>query len=195
MTHPPEQVKDAAYVMHEKGKDTDAQILGFLRDNPNSTVSQIAEYLGMTNGRVDNGIKRLQGRGLVKVQYYRRNRGLVKKIRSANEPETPFDILYFPLEFLNSRRWEKKAYFCALSRSAIKISPVKECLDNCLLVEESPIERVKGQVKIRIPEQFVNFYELPNSEMELSGRGDELLLTINSTLVPLDVPDNYISIR
>lgn len=185
------EVKDAPFVMKERGEETDQEVLSFISTHPEATVSEIAFELEMSNGKVDGSIKRLEDKREIQVQYYRRNRGLVKKIKLINEIDHQYDEISFPLKSLNKKLWKEKAFFCALSRSAIKITPEENIIDDCILVKESTIKKVDKNILVKIPEAFVNFYELPNSEIDVSGIGNELFLTIDSTVIPLDVPQNY----
>jgi hypothetical protein len=44
-----------------------------------------------------------------------------------------------------------------------------------------------GKLRFRLPSRFVDFYEIPNSEVDVSGSGDEILLTIESTVIPVEL--------
>jgi hypothetical protein len=185
--------KDAPAIMKERGTETDQAVLTYIMNNSDCTVKQIADDLDMTNGRVDNSVKRLYEKKLINVQYYRRNRGLIKKISFSNQLPQKYDEVEFPLRFLNKESWNKTAFICAKSRSTMKIqSNLDEVSKNdCLSFEEIEIKTIKNKLFMKIPERFVHFYELPNSELGISGYDDELLLTVESTIIPLEVPYGY----
>jgi len=72
-----QRVMDAPAVMKEQGKETDELVYSYIRENPDSTIREIAEHYDVSNGRVDHSINRLKEKGLVEVSYFRRNKGLV----------------------------------------------------------------------------------------------------------------------
>jgi len=185
--------KDAPAVMKERGKLTDDLVLTYVKKNPESTIKEIAEHYGISNGRVDHSIKRLKEQGLVDVTFFRRNRGLIKKVRIIDSEIIPFDEVSFPLVGLDEKKWKDEVFICALSRSAIRVSPIMkdEWKDECILILKSNITKNEHKVEFKIPEKFVDFYEIPNSEIDASGFGDEMLLTIDSTVIPVDLPYNY----
>jgi DNA-binding MarR family transcriptional regulator len=71
---------NAPAIMKLKGTETDKAVLGFIRENPDSTINEIASSLEMSNGRVDHSVNRMRKNNFVAIQYFRRNRGLVKKL-------------------------------------------------------------------------------------------------------------------
>ena len=184
---------DAPAIMKEQGKETDELVYTYIRENPNSTIKEIAEHYGISNGRVDHSVNRLKEQGLVDVTYYKRNRGLVKKVRAVDAETMPFDEVSFPLAGLDENKWKEEVYICALSRSAIRVSPTirDEWKDECILIQKSNLVKDDNKLKFKLPEKFVDFYEIPNSEIDVSGSGDEILLTVESTVIPVELPYDY----
>jgi hypothetical protein len=188
-----QRTMDAPAVMKEQGKETDELVYTYVRENPNSTIKEIAEHYDISNGRADHSVNRLKEQGLVEVNYFKRNRGLVKKVRAADAETTPFDEVSFPLAGLDENKWKEDAYICALSRSAIRVSPTlrDEWKDECIMVQKSSLVKDGDRLKFKLPEKFVDFYEVPNSEVDVSGSGDEILLTVESTIIPVELPYDY----
>jgi len=180
---------NAPAVMKLKGSETDRTVLQFIQDNPGSTIKEIADSLEMSNGRVDHSVNRLKENHIVNIQYFRRNRGLVKKVSMLNSKSLAFDEASFPLELLSKELWKDKAYACAASRSAIIVTPEvnSKWAERCILIEEVKLKKTQGDLIIKLPERFAEFYELPNAEVDVSGIGDELLITVGSTVIPIDV--------
>ena len=176
--------------MRERGKETDELILSYIRKNPDSSIGEIAEHYNISNGRVDHSVNRLKKQGLVDVAYFKRNRGLIKKVRASDTETQPFDEVSFPLAGLDESVWREDVYICALSRSAIQVTPIlrNELKDRCILVQKSCLTKEDNKIKFKIPKKFVDFYEIPNTELDVSGSGDEILLTVESTLIPLELP-------
>ncbi len=181
---------DAPAAMKLKGSETDKVVFEFIRDNLGSTIKEIADSLEMSNGRVDHSVNRLKEKKLVEVQFFRRNRGLVKKVSLLNSETLNYDEISFPLELLSRELWKDKAYACAASRSAIIItSEIKQkWKERCIIIEEVEIKKKQDNLIIKLPERFTEFYELPNAEVEVSGHNDELLITVGSTIIPVDIP-------
>ena len=183
----------APAVMKERGKVTDGLVLTFIKENPDSTIKEIAEHYDISNGRVDHSVKRLKERGLVDVTFFRRNRGLVKKVRVVDTEIVPFDEVSFPLVGLDKNKWNDEVFIFALSRSAIRVSPIirDEWKDECILIQQSNLIKDEHKINFKLPEKFVDFYEIPNSEIDVSGFGDEMLLTIDNTIIPVELPYDY----
>lgn len=184
---------DAPAVMKEQGKETDELVYSFIRENPNSTIKEIAEHYDISNGRVDHSVNRLKEQGLVDVTYFKRNRGLVKKVRAVDAETKPFDEVSFPLAGLDESKWKENVYICALSRSAIRVTPriLDEWEDECILIQKASSVKEGNMLKFKLPEKFVDFYEIPNSEVDVSGSGEEILLTVESTVIPVELPYDY----
>ncbi len=180
---------DAPAFMRLKGTETDKAVLQFIRENPDSTIKEIASSLEMSNGRVDHSINRMRKNNIVAIQYFRRNRGLVKKVSLLDSETLDFDEISFPIELLSAELWKDKAYACAASRSAIIITPEikQKWKERCIVIEEVKLKKIQGDLIIKMPERFAEFYELPNAEVDVSGIGDELLITVGSTIIPVDI--------
>ena len=188
-----QRIMDAPAVMKEQGKETDELVYSFIRENPNSTIKEIAEHYDISNGRVDHSVNRLKEQGLVDVTYFKRNRGLVKKVRAVDAETKPFDEVSFPLAGLDESKWKENVYICALSRSAIRVTPriLDEWEDECILIQKASSVKEGNMLKFKLPEKFVDFYEIPNSEVDVSGSGEEILLTVESTVIPVELPYDY----
>ena len=94
---------------------------------------------------------------------------------------------------LNASLWKEKAYACAVTRSSIKISPEikEEWKDQCVFADELFFQKLDGNLCFKFTDSFINFYEMPNSELDVSGYNDEILVTVESTIIPVDAPYDY----
>ena len=184
---------DAPAIMKEQGKETDELVYSYVRENPNSTIKEIAEHYDISNGRVDHSVNRLKEQGLVDVTYFKRNKGLIKRVRAVDAETKPFDEVSFPLAGLDESKWKDGVYICALSRSAIRVTPrIKdEWKDECILIQKSGLVKDGNNLRFKLPKRFVDFYEIPNSEVDVSGSSDEILLTVESTIIPVELPYDY----
>ncbi|MDC0509309.1 MarR family EPS-associated transcriptional regulator [Gammaproteobacteria bacterium] len=59
--------------MKKSHSETELEILQKLEENPNLTQRQIAEHMGLSLGKINYLIKALLGKGLIKVNNFRRS--------------------------------------------------------------------------------------------------------------------------
>ena len=183
-------LKGAPVFMKTMGKHTDEEVLTYVETNPGSTVGEIAGKLGITNGKADGSVNRLVENGALTVRHFLRNGRLVKRVYpKGNEIRHP-EIVKISPELVDVRNWDGKAEIYALSRLAIGISPERnpDWEKISLYHEEVPIDKTDQMLSLKLPEQLIGFYEIPNSEVEVTGMDDKALLTIQSTVIPVDVP-------
>lgn len=176
--------------MKALGKRTDNQVLTCVEKHPGATVGQIARYLGISNGRADGSVNRLAEEGRVEVKHFLRRGMLIKKVYPPGQPIQPPEVVKISPQLVDLGKWENTVRIYALSRSAIGISPWKdsEWEKIALHEEEVPLDRVNDDVILKIPDRLVEFYELPNSEVDVSGIGDKAMVSIQSTVIPVGMP-------
>ncbi len=174
--------------MRKRGEKTDLNIFNFIKGNLGCTLREISDSLNMTRGRVDGSINRLVKTGLVDVKYYRKNNILIKRIVPMGLQERSFDQVTFPSSLLDTSLWNEKAFACAVTRSSIRIAPriKEEWKGQCVFINEVHFQKNDDDYCFKFTEDFVNFYEMPNSELEVSGFKDEILVTVVSTIIPVD---------
>lgn len=179
--------------MRKRGKKTDKKLLVFVSAHAGLTVRQIGKQLSWSIGRADGSVNRLAKLGKVKIQHSLRRGILVKKVFARTHRPVPHDLIEIPRKIIADKNWKKSAKLYALSRSTIGISPIRreEWEKKALSIEEIEIDTKRKNFQIRIPERLSEFYELENSETSLSAMDDLALLTIESTLLPIDLPSTY----
>ncbi len=107
--------------------------------------------------------------------------------------ETPINLVQIPYSLIDSSAWGAHVYYYALSRSALGISPtqIKEWNEVSLFKSSKKrVEKGADTINLMIPDSLVNFYELPNSETELVGLGDSVILSIKSNIITVDRPQD-----
>ena len=179
----------APLMMRAKGKETDSAVLGKIKRNPGSTIRELADALGWTNGRVDHSVNRLLSRNEVVVQHQLRRGVLVKKVFSAEEPKKPTDLVEVPRILIDDSLWQENARVYALSRSTIGISPhpVEEWEKRSWLREEAPLQKDRDSIVFRLPSSIFDFYEIENSETSVSIVGNHAMITVE-TVLPVALP-------
>jgi len=180
--------KGAPIVMRNKGKKTDSFILQKVLENPGLSVNEISGALGWTNGRVDGSVNRLLKQGTIRVRHCIRRGILVKKVYPADEVENP-SLIKIPKEMIDGDLWKDTVCIYALSRSSIAISArkVEEWERKSFLKESVSIEKDEKELLVKLPDNLSDFYRLENSETSLSTNADFALVTVESTIVPVEI--------
>lgn len=185
-------LKGAPQFMKKKGEETDARIFEQIKRRPGVTIREIAESLGWTNGKVDGSVNRLINKGKLKVQHYFRRGTLVKKA-FPKDYSVEIGVIEIPKKMIDESLWKKSAYVYALSRAAVGLSPSKRKDWEELAVKknEVPISRNVNDLVIELPPFFINFYQLENSETTLSTVGNSALVTVEPTILPVELPQTF----
>lgn len=178
--------------MKKIGEQTDTRVFEEVKRRPGLTIREIAEHLRWTNGRVDGSVNRLVFEGTLRVQHCFRKGVLVKKVFPANY-SAKLQIVEIPKELIDKSLWQKSTYTYALSRTAIGLSPNKREDWEKLAVRKQKvsISEDASSLRIELPQFFVDFYQLENSETTLSIGKDSALITVESTIVPVELPSTF----
>jgi predicted transcriptional regulator len=186
----------APVAMRNKGLETDDLVLQIILEKSGSTVHEIADYLGWTNGKVDGSINRLLRKGKVRVEHVIRRRTLIKKVYPAEKKTRPPEVIEIPKEEIAEDIWKDEVYLYSLSRSSIAISAAKsdEWEERAFWKGSVKVEEENGKLLVQLPEKLASFYRLENSEISLSTNDDFALVTVESTIVPVQLPPSYPSI-
>ena len=192
MSHPHE-VQGAPAIMKKRGLLTDGQIYDYIRKNQNSTIREIAENLNMTNGRVDSSVNRLLQMDKVLVNHFIRNGILVKRVSTQEISSYNYNQIEITKDLLEKKIWKEEVYVYALSRSAIGISPYERenWKKRAPMQDKLFVKFIDNNMIMDLPEYFVNFYELPNSQLDISGNKDQILLSVQATIIPVDLPSEH----
>jgi hypothetical protein len=190
------KLSGAPIAMRNRGLETDDIVLQVILQKPGSTVHEIADYLGWTNGKIDGSINRLLKKGSVRVEHVIRRRALVKRVYPAETKIRSPNIIEISKEEIAENLWRDKVFIYSLSRSSIGISATKseEWAEKAFWKGSAKIEDENGKLLVRLPKEISSFYILENSEISLSTNDDFALLTVESTIVPVQLPPSYPSI-
>lgn len=185
--------KGAPAVMRQKGIHTDYLVMQRILEKPGSTVHEIARDLGWTNGRVDGSANRLFKDGKIRVQHFVRRGMLVKKMFPAGKEVRDPNVVEISKEMIAEDFWKDTARVYALSRSSIAISATKneEWEKRAFWKGDIQIENGEKELVVKLPDSLSDFYRLENSETSLSGSDEFALLTVESTIIPVDLPGTF----
>lgn len=185
--------KGAPVTMRRRGKRTDALVVQLILEKPGSTIHEIAGGLGWTNGRVDGSINRLLKKGNVRVQHCIRRGMLVKKLYPSEEEIRTPNTIEIPKEMIAEDVWKDRVRVYSLSRSSIAISATEneEWEKRAFWKEDISVEEHEKKLIVRLPDHLSDFYRLENSETSLSTRDEFALVTVESTIVPVELPPTF----
>ena len=178
------QFSGAPVVMHKKGRSTDAAVLKEIMKKPAIAIAEIAENLEWTNGKVDGSVNRLVAEGKASVKHNLKRGMLVKTVYPADFDKKQANLVQISEELVNCDLWREKAFVYALSRSSIGIAPheVGEWGVKAFSAEYVSVEKRPEGVTLKLPERLAEFYQLDNSEINLSAVGDLVFVTVETIL-------------
>lgn len=178
--------------MRQRGESTDMIVMEEIRSKPGVTVSEIANNLGWTNGKVDGSVNRLVSKGMASVKHCLR-RGALLKIAYPADFVKQERVIEIPREIVDEGLWQDSVFAYFLSRSTIGLATheIEEWNEKALLKKRLKIEKNGARMILRFPEKFSDFYQLSNSEVGLSAVGNLVLVTIESML-PVKLPVEYL---
>ncbi len=186
------QLSGAPVVMHEKGQSTDALVLKQILNKPGIMISEIAQNLDCTNGKVDGSVNRLIAQGKALIKHNLKNGVLIKTVYPKDYEKQPINQIEIPSEMVNLDSWTEKAYVYALSRSTIGIADheIEEWNKKAFSVATVPTKKTAESLLLLLPHHFSDFYQLANSQTNLSAIGNLILVTVESVL-SVDLSANY----
>jgi hypothetical protein len=182
----------APIAMRKKGEITDSTVLEEVMKKPGATISEIAEALGWSNGKVDGSVNRLLAKRKVSVKHFLQRGMLVKRVYPSEYPVKPHNVLEIPKKIVVPNQWKDIARVYALSRSVIGVAPeeVGEWERKAIFKDDVNLQRDEENIIVVLPERFSDFYQLENSEINLSIVGNLVLATVESVL-PVKLPPTY----
>lgn len=190
------KIAGAPTIMRNKGIKTDSAVLQRIQEEPGTTVHEIADYLDWTNGKVDGSVNRLLKKGRIRVQFYMRKRTLVKKIYPVEKKVRPPNVIEIPKENIDKDIWKNEVFIYSLSRSSIGLSPRKiaQWDERASWKGSATVKDEDEKLVVELPKRLSDFYRLENSEVSLSTSDDFALLTIETTIIPVELPPSHPSV-
>jgi hypothetical protein len=178
--------------MHVKGELTDSIVLEEIVKKPGLTVSEIADRLAWTNGKVDGSVNRLVLKEKASVKHCLRRGMLVKMVFPSEYSAKAPEVVEIPKGMMDDEVWQDSAIVYALSRSTIGIShkEIAEWDEEAFFKERVSIEASDENIVLNLPDRFARFYQLENSDISLSTIGNCVLVSVESIL-PVRLPPIY----
>ncbi len=188
------RLSGAPVVMHKKGQSTDAAVLQQIMKKHGITISEIAENLQCTNGKIDGSVNRLLAENKASIKHNLKKGVLVKTVYPKDFQKRPINQVEIPREMVNFDLWGEKAFVYALSRSTVGVADreIAEWNGTSLSKEVVPIKKTEENIFLELPSRFSDFYQLANSETTLSTIGNMVFVTIE-TILPVKISTKNIT--
>lgn len=172
-----------------KGENTDQTLLEVIRNYPGLSQYELCKRLKWTVGRVDGTVRRLLNSKEVYITVIERDGRRVNLVYPKDQK--PSDVVEVPESLLKTANpsarslWQKEAFIYALDNVTIGISgcEIPDWSEIACFNSRIPISRTDGKVSLRIPEKFVNFYNLEKKHRVVFLNGNNLLVTVSGEII------------
>jgi len=168
-----------------KGRKSEQILLEIVRNYPGLSQYELAKKIKWKMGHVDGAIRRLLNSNEVFIAVVDRSGRKVNLVYSKDEK--PSNIVELPNRFLKrgNPSWHERAFIYALDSSTIGISgqELPEWNEISCFRSEIPIENVRARISIRIPENFVKFYNLEKKHRVVSINANNILVTVSGDIL------------
>lgn len=175
------------------GKQTDSKLMKFLKDNPGVTMFDASKALRWTIGKVQGAVARLEKSEQVILEKVLKDGRVVNLIYPAGYKSAP-DIIKIDEQILNEpEKWTKQLNIYAANRSTILITPESsEDIEKNSFHKSIVVPDVSDDhILVKLPETFVNFYQLQISDSDIASTGKVVFVTINSVIKSLVSEDHH----
>lgn len=175
-----------------KGRKSEQTLLEIIRNYPGLSQYELAKKTKWKMGHVDGTIRRLLNSNEVFIAVVDRNGRKVNLVYPKDQK--PSDIIEIPNSFLKrgNPSWHEKAFIYALDNSTIGISGRElpewneiSCFSSEIPIETARARSVGEKITIRIPENFVRFYNLEKKHRVVSINGNNILVTISGDILEI----------
>lgn len=174
-----------------KGRNTDQVLLEVVRSYPGLSQYELCKKLNWTAGRVDGAVRRLLNSNEVYVTVIERNGRRVNLVYPKDHARA-LDVIEVPESLLKTANpsarslWREEAFIYALDNATIGISgcEIPDWSEIACFNSKVPIRRSdNGKVSLRIPEKFVNFYNLKKKHRVVFLNGNNILVTVSGDII------------
>ena len=173
-----------------KGRNTDQVLLEVVRNYPGLSQYELCKKLKWTVGRVDGTVRRLLNSKEVYVTVIERNGRRVNL--AYPKDQKPSNMIEIPESLLKTANpsartvWQEEAFIYALDNVTIGISGCEipewseiACFNSKVLIRRGD----NNKVFLRIPEKFVNFYNLEKKHRVVFLNGNNILVTVSGDII------------
>jgi len=170
-----------------KGRRSEQTLLEIIRNYPGLSQYELAKKVKWKMGHVDGAVRRLLNSKEVFITVVDRNNRKVNLVYPIDQKQS--NIVEVPNSFLKMENpsWHEKAFIYALDSSTIGISgrELPEWNEISCFSSAIPIENYEGKISIRIPENFVRFYNLEKKHRVVTINGNNILVTVSGDILEI----------
>ena len=180
-----ENLKTRPLKRNKRGRESDEVLFKFIKEYPGLSQYELAKKLKWPSGRVDGAIRRLLNEGRIVIKVLERNGRRVNLVYP--EDLKPTNVIEVPEELLHvgNPTWLDSAFIYALDSTTIGISghEMREWGEISCFLKEIPIEKDKGKLVLKVPDNFKRFYNWDRKHRVVSINGNNILITISGNIV------------
>ncbi len=169
-----------------KGKNTDQALLELVRRYPGLSQYELGKKLKWTIGKVDGAIRRLLNSGEIYLRVITRAKGRKVNLVYPKAAKT-LDVIEVPEPLLETSNpvWQNEAFIYALDNTTIGISgrPILDWSEVACFTSRVPLSRSDRRVSLRIPDNFVSFYNLDKKHRSVFLNENNLLVTVSGEII------------
>lgn len=174
---------------NKRGEKSDKVLLKVIKNYPGFSQYELGRKLKWNTGHVDGSVRRLLKARKVFLRIIERNGRQVNLVypkdarafKLGRQIEVPSELLEN-----GNPTWNEQAFFYALDNSTIGIAGhrMEEWNEISCFTERTPIRRnSQGKLLLRIPEDFLRFYNLDRKHRVVSVNGNTILITVSGEIV------------
>ena len=156
-----------------------------IRKAPGLSLYELGQVMKWSNGKVDGSLRRLLNERKVVISAIERNGRPVHLVYPKHRLD--YNIVEIPKSLLKTGNptWKDAAFFYALDNLSFGITgkrfPDWEQVSS--FSEKVKLLNEKDRLVVTIPEKFTNFYHLSEKRVTKSIADNNVLLTINGTII------------
>jgi DNA-binding MarR family transcriptional regulator len=160
------------------------RLLVMISQTPGSSVYDLSKKTKRDPSTVHSAVKRLSTRQLVTTRTILRKEGKVKRVYPANFQFDDFREIMLPKEVVHigNPTWQQ-AYIYKLNAESIGIAgePVLDWEERAKPIIQKAEHAEDGSIRVRLPDEVCNFYNLDKKEKLLAYINNKALLTITGS--------------
>jgi len=163
----------------------DHMLLTTIRKEPGLSLYELGQVMRWSNGKVDGSLRRLLNERKIVINAIERNGRPVHLVYPKRR--LPYNMVEIPKSLLKlgNPTWKDAAFFYALDNLSFGITGRRfvdwERVSS--FTEKVKLLNEKDRLVVTIPEKFVNFYRLSEKRLTKSIADNNVLLTINGTII------------
>lgn len=170
---------------HRKGETSDKALLDIIKKHSGLSMYELGQRIGWKIGHIDGSVRRLLNSQKIIIITVDRNGRTVNLVypRSKKHPA----IVEVPKNLLKTGNptWQKEAYVYALDSNTVGISGKrnKDWKSFACFGKRVDLTTKKNTLSLRLPQEFVDFYNLESRHVVKTINENNILLTVSGNII------------